>query len=96
MKLGIRKEAASGEARVSATPASVASLVELGFEVAVVSGAGALSGLTDQAFEDAGAHIVSSLDDAAPLDLVCTVGPVEPSDIDSLGEDARLACVHKE
>ena len=86
MKLGIRKEAASGEARVSATPASVASLVELGFEVVVVSGAGALSGLTDQAFEDAGAHIVSSLDDAAPLDLVCTVGPVEPSDIDSLGE----------
>ena len=51
MKLGIRNEAASGEARVSATPASVTSLVELGFEVAVVSGAGALSGLTDQAFE---------------------------------------------
>jgi NAD(P) transhydrogenase subunit alpha len=85
MKLGIRKETSSGEARVAAAPASVSSLVELGFDVAIESGAGALAGITDQAFEEAGAHIVASLVDAAPLDIVCTVGSADSSDIDALG-----------
>jgi NAD(P) transhydrogenase subunit alpha len=85
MKLGIRKETIAGEARVAAAPASVSSLVELGFDVAVESGAGVLSGITDQAFEEAGAHIVGSLSDAAPLDIVCTVGPADSADIDALG-----------
>jgi NAD(P) transhydrogenase subunit alpha len=90
MKLGIRKETSSGEARVAAAPASVSSLVGLGFDVAVVSGAGDLSGIPDQDFADAGATIVVSLGDAAPLDIVCTVGPVDASDIDALG-DAGIA-----
>jgi len=86
MKLGIRKETASGEARVAAAPASVSSLIDLGFDVAVVSGAGELSGFPDADFEEAGARIVQGLQDAAPLDIVCTVGPVHASDVEALGD----------
>ena len=86
MKLGIRKETSAGEARVAAAPASVSSLVDLGFDVAVVSGAGELSGIPDGDFIEAGAHIVSSLAEAAPLDIVCTVGPADPADVDALGD----------
>lgn len=85
MRLGIRKEPAAKETRVAATPASVASLIDLGFEVVVVRGAGDASGITDQAFTDAGATIVSALSDAAPLDIVFTVGPVDATDVDALG-----------
>jgi NAD(P) transhydrogenase subunit alpha len=90
MKLGIRKETISGEARVAAAPASVSSLVELGFDVAVVSGAGDLSGIPDSDFESAGAHIVASLADAAPLDIVCTVGPADAADVDALGDEGII------
>jgi NAD(P) transhydrogenase subunit alpha len=62
-------------------------LVDLGFDVAVVSGAGDLSGIPDQDFVDAGAEIVASLQDAAPLDIVCTVGTVDASDVEALGDD---------
>ncbi len=85
MRLGIRKEPSSTEARVAATPASVSSLIDLGFEVVVESGAGNLSSITDQDFTEAGATIVTSLVDAAPIDLLLTVGPIGPGDTGALG-----------
>ena len=85
MRLGIRKEQSSTEARVAGTPASVSSLIDLGFEVVVESGAGSLSSITDQDFTDAGATIVATLADAAPIDLLLTVGSVEPDDTQVLG-----------
>jgi NAD(P) transhydrogenase subunit alpha len=84
MRLGIRKEPSSAEARVAATPASVSSLVELGFEVVVESGAGSGSSITDQDFIDAGASVVASLDDNAPVDLLYTVGPLGADDTGAL------------
>jgi len=86
MRLGIRKEPAATETRVAATPPSVSSLIDLGFDVFVERGAGEASGLPDQVFVDAGATIVSSLTDAAPLDLLFTVGSVDASDVEALGD----------
>ena len=87
MRLGIRKEPSPAEARVAATPASVSSLVELGFEVVVESGAGSLASITDQDFIDAGATVVTSLTEDSPLDLLFTVGPLGADDTGALGSD---------
>ncbi len=90
MRLGIRKEPSSNEARVAGTPASVSSLTDLGFEVVVESGAGSSSGITDEEFTEAGATIVEALADARPLDLVLTVGPATSADVDALGDGGVL------
>ena len=50
---------ASGETRTAITPDSVKKLVGLGTTVRIVTGTGLPSGLTDQAFQAAGATIVS-------------------------------------
>lgn len=60
MKVLIAKESIEGECRVSGTPASVAKLKKLGFEVLVETGAGQLSSFTDEQFQDAGATVVST------------------------------------
>jgi H+-translocating NAD(P) transhydrogenase subunit alpha len=57
MIVGIVKEAAPGERRVAATPDSITKLTQLGFNVAVESGAGLLAGFDDGAYERAGATI---------------------------------------
>ena len=57
MKIGIPMESLPGETRVAATPATVAQLQKLGFEVVVESGAGVAAGLVDAAYQTAGATI---------------------------------------
>ncbi|WP_250458935.1 Re/Si-specific NAD(P)(+) transhydrogenase subunit alpha [Microbulbifer litoralis] len=57
MIIAIPKETAAGEARVAATPDSVRRLRDLGFSVAVETGAGAEASFTDDAYEQAGAKI---------------------------------------
>ncbi len=61
MKVVIPKEIHAGERRVAATPQTVLKLRKLGFEVAVQSGAGVDTDLTDAAYEEAGATIVSDI-----------------------------------
>ncbi|MFD5226249.1 Re/Si-specific NAD(P)(+) transhydrogenase subunit alpha [Microbacterium sp. NPDC058342] len=56
-QIGIVQEGPD-EARVAATPATVRTLLGLGYEVAVEEGAGARSSYPDDAFADAGALIV--------------------------------------
>lgn len=60
MKLVIGKETLAHENRVAASPETVKKLIGLGFEVAVETGAGLKSSMTDEAFTAAGAKIVSS------------------------------------
>lgn len=55
--IGIVREPA-GESRVSATPATIASLRKLGHEVVVERGAGASASYPDEAYEAAGAVLV--------------------------------------
>ena len=59
--IGVIKEAQPGETRVAATPATVAQLSKLGYEVVIESGAGVLSSFADEAYVEAGATIGNAL-----------------------------------
>lgn len=59
-KIGVPKELAEGETRVSVIPETVKRLVGKGLEVVVEKGAGAEAGYSDEAYEAAGAKIESS------------------------------------
>ncbi|MDO4997817.1 MAG: Re/Si-specific NAD(P)(+) transhydrogenase subunit alpha [Neisseria sp.] len=72
MRIGIPSESLAGETRVAATPATVAQLQKLGFEVAVQSGAGVAAGLLDAAYQEAGASVVSA-DEAWACPLIYKV-----------------------
>ncbi|MGE5850778.1 MAG: alanine dehydrogenase [Candidatus Methylomirabilota bacterium] len=60
MIVGVPKEIKDNENRVAAIPAGVQALVARGHKVLVQRGAGAGSGISDQAFEAAGAKIVAT------------------------------------
>ena len=74
LKLGVPKEIHAGERRVAVVPRMAAKLAKLGFDVIVESGAGAEAAFTDQAYEEAGAHIVPEAGQVwAEADLVLKV-----------------------
>jgi NAD(P) transhydrogenase subunit alpha len=56
MLIGVRKESHAGETRVAATPATVAQLLKLGYDVVVEPNAGAASSFSDAAYVEAGAR----------------------------------------
>ena len=58
MKLGVPKEP-EGETRVGIVPSSMKKLTRAGFEVYIEAGAGLAANYADQAYTDAGAHVVS-------------------------------------
>jgi len=68
MKIGALKETAAGETRVAVTPDTVKKFVGAGHSVQVEAGAGVDSGITDAAYTEAGAEIVS---DAAAIAKAC-------------------------
>ena len=57
MIVGVLRESLAGETRVAATPATVAQLLKLGYEVVVESCAEAEAGFFDEAYVKAGARI---------------------------------------
>lgn len=61
MKISIPKERRAHERRVAATPETVKKFTALGISVAIESGAGEASRITDAAYEAAGAKIVTNL-----------------------------------
>ena len=63
MIIGVPKEIKSSENRVALTPAGVLELTNRGHEVCVQSTAGIGSGFSDKDFEEAGAKILSSIED---------------------------------
>ena len=74
MKIGIPTEVKTHEYRVAMTPAGVVELVRNGHDVAVQSGAGAGSSITDEEYVAAGARILPTADDVwGEADLVCKV-----------------------
>lgn len=81
MVLGVPKEVKESEYRVGMVPVGAEDLVEAGHEVLVERGAGLGSGVTDAAYESAGAVLV---DDAAEVygraDLVVKVKEPLPSE----------------
>jgi NAD(P) transhydrogenase subunit alpha len=74
MKIAVLRERSDGETRVAATPETVGRLIGLGAGVAVETGAGLGSRLTDEAFRAAGAEIVATAEAAvAGADIVLTI-----------------------
>jgi NAD(P) transhydrogenase subunit alpha len=64
MKIGIPKEIHTGEKRVATTPEAAAQIIQLGFSVAIESGAGLAANISDEAYQAAGVEV---LPDAASL-----------------------------
>jgi NAD(P) transhydrogenase subunit alpha len=58
MVIGVPAETAAGEKRVATVPEVVVKLLQLGFAVAVESGAGAAANFSDDAYRAAGAEVV--------------------------------------
>jgi H+-translocating NAD(P) transhydrogenase subunit alpha len=73
MKAGVVKETGSGERRVALVPDGVSKLQTAGFEVLVERGAGERAWLSDAAYADAGATIVSAAELYADADVILTV-----------------------
>lgn len=73
MIIGIPKEIKNNESRVSATPATVLSLVKAGHSVKVETNAGIMSSFPDEEYVEAGAEIVSTSEEAWDADLIYKV-----------------------
>jgi len=92
MIIGVVREASPGETRVAATPATVAQLLKLGYEVVVESCAGVASSFPDEAYVEAGATIG---DAAQVLDADIVFGVNAPSavQLDKLREGATVVSI---
>ncbi len=86
MKLAAIK--AVDEVRSPITPDTVKKYIGLGYDVAVETGLGLPAGLTDAAFEEAGATV--SDDAASGADVVLVAGPVSGEAAGSLARGTRL------
>ena len=76
MKVAIPKEIIADEHRVAATPKTVAKMVKAGMSVAVESGAGLDSSITDEEFQQAGAEIAANAENLLKeADVVLKVQP---------------------
>jgi NAD(P) transhydrogenase subunit alpha len=84
MKVGVPKESVPGERRVALVPEALGRLKAAGIDVLVERGAGTAAAFPDQAYEEAGATIVSADELYAQAD--CVVKVQKPTD----REAARL------
>ena len=91
MRVGIPTEVHPGEQRVAATPDTVRKLIKLGFEGSIQSGAGEGAKLTDEAYVEAGASVVSEVDALwRDSDIVLKVRSPETDPADGTDECSRL------
>jgi len=89
MRIGIVAESAAEETRVAGTPATVAQIVKLGYDVVVEAGAGAGASFPDAAFAAAGATL-GSRDEAWAADVVLKLAAPTQEEIDRLAEGATV------
>ncbi|MBT8107906.1 MAG: Re/Si-specific NAD(P)(+) transhydrogenase subunit alpha [Gammaproteobacteria bacterium] len=74
MRIGVPKETYEGECRVATTPDVATQLIELGFSVAVESGAGEQASFSDEAYRQAGCEIIGTAEELwSSTDLVMKV-----------------------
>jgi len=84
--IGVLHEALPGETRVSATPATVEKLIELGYGVVIEPGAGAASSFSDDSYIAAGATI----GDAATADIIFGINAPSVAQLDRLREGTTV------
>ena len=94
MLIGVPKEIKNHEYRVGLTPDGVAQLVGAGHTVQVEASAGARVGLVDEAYQAAGAKIVSSAADVFGSDLVIKVKELQRSEFGLTHPAQILFCYH--
>ena len=87
--IGVVAESSPGETRVAATPATVRQLIDLGYVVAVESGAGAKASFTDEAYVEAGA-VIAPAADVWRSGIVFKVNAPSNDEIDKLADGATL------
>jgi NAD(P) transhydrogenase subunit alpha len=91
MKIAAAKETAPLESRVALTPDSVKKFRALGVDVAIERGAGLAAGIADAAYEDAGAQLAASAEEAyASADVVLTVAMPSPETIAHIPQGSIL------
>ncbi|MFM2151267.1 MAG: hypothetical protein RLZZ187_3573 [Pseudomonadota bacterium] len=91
MRVAVLRERRAAESRVSATPETVKKLQGLGCSVAVETGAGLSSGMTDQAYRDAGAEIAADPATAlAGANIVLAVRAPEAAELALIPRGALL------
>ena len=89
MKIGVVAESTPGETRVAATPATVAKLIDLGYDVAVESGAGEGASFLDDGYADAGASVVGT-DEAWGCEIILKINAPTSDEIGRLSDGALL------
>jgi NAD(P) transhydrogenase subunit alpha len=90
--IGVVRDPQPGETRVAATPATVAQLRALGYDVLVESGAGAAASLADDAYLDQGARIGTAAE-AWAADIVFGVNAPGEEQIAALRDGATLISI---
>lgn len=87
MKVAVPKETRSGESRVALVAQGVQTLLKAGLSVTVEAGAGAAAGVSDQAYEEAGATIAANAREAQrDAGIVLRVNPPSLSDPDEVAD----------
>ncbi|MCU1613246.1 MAG: pntA [Frankiales bacterium] len=89
MLIGVPPESRPGETRVAATPATVAQLRTLDYDIVVATGAGAASSFPDDAYADAGARIGTAAE-AWRADVVLHVNAPTDDELAGLRDGATL------
>jgi len=92
MKIGIPRESRPGERLVAASPATVAQLLKLGYDVVVETGAGAEASYPDDAFAEAGASVVDAKEVWAS-DVVTAVNTPSDKQLKALHKGAVLVAM---
>ncbi|VFQ45664.1 Re/Si-specific NAD(P)(+) transhydrogenase subunit alpha [Desulfoluna butyratoxydans] len=90
MNIGIPRETHDDEKRVAATPESVKTLIRLGYDVSVESGAGEAAGFVDGAYEAAGAALTDAEAVWTASDMVLKVRPPALAEAEQMKEGAAL------
>jgi H+-translocating NAD(P) transhydrogenase subunit alpha len=89
MRIGVVKESRTGETLVAATPATVAQLVKLGYDVVIDAGAGEASSFPDDAYVVAGATVGNAVE----ADIIFSVNAPPSDQLDDMVPGAVLICL---
>ena len=91
LRIGVPREVANEERRVSIAPSGVSTLVANGHEVYVEQGAGRQAHFRDDEYSEAGAELVDGPGDLySRCDLIVKVGPPDDNEVDLLQERQTL------
>ncbi|MCI5046266.1 MAG: Re/Si-specific NAD(P)(+) transhydrogenase subunit alpha [Aquisalinus sp.] len=91
MKLAVLKETRAGESRVAAVPDTVKKLVGLRYDVTVEKDAGLVSAFSNEDYEDAGAKIAATAEEAAKnADIILKVQRPDANELKFFANGAKL------